>query len=258
MEMGIVYFKWVNWMVCELYINKVIIKTASIANILNIITKRKKKKTFVSAETPSASSANSTSTLSPFLKLLVLSQTTAFLTWAPWWAAAWLSCYIPRPSDPSHTRSKSELAPSYCSKSSNGPRILGMESTDQALQALSSTTTLSLPERPSHPGLPASPQAHQTHSCATCCSVQDHGSTISFLSLRFQMKRHLFREPSPSPSTKPKVTWENLTTPEGRGPPNLHPPCSSWPTYSRLLVPKQKRHKSWNPVWLTHRCLLGL
>ena len=41
---------------------------------------------------------------------------------------------------------------------------------------------------------------------------------------------------------------ENLTTPEGRGPPNLHPPCSSWPTYSRLLVPKQKRHKSWNPV----------
>ena len=73
-------------------------------------------------------------------------------------------------------------------------------------QALSSTTTLSLPERPSHPGLPASPQPHQTHSCATCCSVQDHGSTISFLSLRFQMKRHLFREPSPSPSTKPKVT----------------------------------------------------
>ena len=138
MEMGIVYFKWVNWMVCELYINKVIIKTASIANILNIITKRKKKKTFVSAETPSASSANSTSTLSPFLKLLVLSQTTAFLTWAPWWAAAWLSCYIPRPSDPSHTRSKSELAPSYCSKSSNGPRILGMESTDQALHDLPS------------------------------------------------------------------------------------------------------------------------
>ena len=194
-------------MVCELYINKVIIKTASIANILNIITKRKKQnKTFVSAETPSASSANSTSTPSPFLKLLSL-----FCLRQQHFSPGLLDGLLPGFPATSldlqtlHTQEARVNLPPATARSP----LMASEYLEWSPQTklsmtclpLGCTATLSLPERPSHPGLPASPQPHQTHSCATCCSVQDHGSTISFLSLRFQMKRHLFREPSPGYQT---------------------------------------------------------
>lgn len=192
-------------MICELYINKVIIKIASIANMLNIITKRKKKKqnkTFVRAETPQQVLPAPLPQSSPFLSLLSL-----FCLRQQHFSPALLDGLLPgfpaTSLDPQtlHTREgRGKLLPATARRPLMAPKYLEWSpqtKLSMTCLALSATATLSLPERPSRLGLLACARAHRTHRRATGCSVQDHGSTASFLCLRFQMNRRLFGEPSP-------------------------------------------------------------
>ena len=139
---------------------------------------------------------------------LVLSQTTASITWAPWWAAAWLCCYIPWPPQ------------TFTPKKLEWPCFQVLLKVLQWPPNTWNGVHRPSSPRPAHPSVlpqlftretqppwpPASPQPRQTHSRATRCSAQDRGrpSPSSLSGSRWNVTSS---ESHPQ-ATKPKVTWE--------------------------------------------------